>query len=578
MAIWIVTTGNRDIQLKTDYRDRWSDLLYEKRTSSTELGYCDNFDCLIEQEETKNKSEDEKQYLAPARVLGIVYDENEPYYQENSCYDNLVFPLLDVFVDFFNSNKQEGIEPPEKIIVLLTNQTNIYEKNGTYLDDIENKSCPFWQDTSTLEPLFKSYFLEKMEIEPLFWYIEPKSEGKKGIDHWDEMLDRVKNIFKEKLSELEFSPKELVYVSHQAGTPAISSAVQFLTIGQFERVKFLVSNKYYDEGEWKYKPELISSSKYWHGLQLQKGKQLIAKGIPGAALELLQDLQGPEPKEPEHRNDEEQNRLAELIEQTQEFVDRFNIKATGEDKKTKEFEPELAIQRVRDTLDLIEIFFEQENYLQGIILLSAAHETFVKAALRKKIAAIDFTIAKTETGKDIKVGDWIVWNEKGLILSELEGDKEFDASIIDVFKKTIHFPFSLKELKDIVKRNVKGNYFRLKDSQMLEWLHELEKFEDWGLLKLTLEHGNDLRNQFVHSLRGVEKKDVLKYLYGYKNDETGINIEESVNIDESKVDKVYREQVKQPFIETLYALNLIEDSSIENYLKQKFEELRKKYN
>ena len=47
----------------------------------------------------------------------------------------------------------------------------------------------------------------------------------------------------------------------------------------------------------------------------------------------------------------------------------------------QEFEPKEAVQRIIDALELIEIFFDNKNYLQGISLLSAAQEVFLKAAI-----------------------------------------------------------------------------------------------------------------------------------------------------------------------------------------------------
>jgi len=80
------------------------------------------------------------------------------------------------------------------------------------------------------------------------------------------------------------------------------------------------------------------------------------------------------------------------------------------------FEPPDAGRRVRDALDLIEIFFEQENYLQGITLLAAAQETFMKAAVIKaldqKFPVIGCVGSKNYNFSPLEI---LQWTNQGLL-------------------------------------------------------------------------------------------------------------------------------------------------------------------
>ncbi|MEH1766863.1 MAG: hypothetical protein V7L27_08820 [Nostoc sp.] len=67
------------------------------------------------------------------------------------------------------------------------------------------------------------------------------------------------------------------------------------------------------------------------------------------------------------------------IEKINQIVDLFNIKnflVSGQ-----KFEVKASIDRIITALDLVEIFFKQENYIQGVAILNATQETFLKAAI-----------------------------------------------------------------------------------------------------------------------------------------------------------------------------------------------------
>ena len=87
-----------------------------------------------------------------------------------------------------------------------------------------------------------------------------------GLDNWNEVL----KLVQKQISSLELEP-ETVYVSHQAGTPATSSAVQFASLAKFgDRVRFLVSNEYQSN-----QTGFVESSSYLRGIQLEQAKKLL---------------------------------------------------------------------------------------------------------------------------------------------------------------------------------------------------------------------------------------------------------------------------------------------------------------
>ncbi len=265
MSIWIVTTGNSDVILKHDktWGSLYDEVRYEDEFYGTDFASPVPLD-------PRDKSAG---YTVPAKVLGLVYEKQPDYYKQD-----LKFPLFDTYCEYF---LKENIKP-EKIIILLTDQSAIFEQ-----DQIIYEKCPYWQDTCTLRPLLEWYLQEKFDSQLEFLYLTPTNADKKGIDNWNETL----YLVEDKFCELDCNPLKTVYVSHQAGTPAISSAVQFVSLGKFKNVKFLVSNEYFDENyEQRSKSEAIESSNYWRGMQIQKAKQLITSGFPGAALKMLENI------------------------------------------------------------------------------------------------------------------------------------------------------------------------------------------------------------------------------------------------------------------------------------------------
>jgi hypothetical protein len=255
MSIWIVTTGNSDVQLKPDYNsNKWQKLYREVRSEF--------FDHLFEPYRLKNAPANEP-YTVPARVMGMVYSPQ----LDDEIFQDLHFPLLDTFI-----NGLTGKNQPDKIIVILTNQENVFSD-----DDKTNNKCPYWQDTYILKPILEKYFGEKfprLKSNQDIQYLELKPNSKEeGLDNWDKCLILVNNLFHQEMANLEIREYTKIFVSHQAGTPAISSAVQFSSLAKFEKqVQFLVSNEY-EPGN----PIFIPSSNYLKGIKLQEAKELLKR-------------------------------------------------------------------------------------------------------------------------------------------------------------------------------------------------------------------------------------------------------------------------------------------------------------
>lgn len=255
MNFWIITTGSSDVQLMT--KDNWSQL-HKKVRSQLET----------QKQFTPAESEqsDQKRWLVPSRVMGRVYS---PALKEH--YSDLDFPLLNSFLNYLK-NPETKVDL-SRIIVLLTDQSE-----GVKSAEKNKPSHPFWQDTCTLQPILEKYLQEqfpdvKVDPERDFLILKPEKNEQTesnqiGLDDWNDVLKQVQAKFK----NLEIPEEATVYVSHQAGTPAISSAVQFESLAQFgRRVKFLVSNEYSQE------TRSISRSNYLLSLQLQEAKALLKR-------------------------------------------------------------------------------------------------------------------------------------------------------------------------------------------------------------------------------------------------------------------------------------------------------------
>ncbi|MDY6784167.1 MAG: hypothetical protein SW833_16740 [Cyanobacteriota bacterium] len=290
MKIWIVTIGSSDVQLnsKTECRQKQKDesetvwrYWYEDKVKAK----C----CDIDFELRRIYKDVEEPYRIEHRVLGLVYHSSSDE-TKNEIWSYLTFPLLDRFVDDLKNNSTDGFgDANSAITVLLTDQSQIFQCD----DQRDEEQCPYWQDTCQLEPILRRYFKDRFPnvksefIE--FIKLAPNS-SEKGLDNWDSVLDLVdKKLSNLKINKEAIAAKsvETVYVSHQASTPAISSAVQFSSLARFEeKVQFLVSNEYDKQ------TDLVSSSKYLNKIQRGKAKKLLNRHDYAGVKELLK----PDPK------------------------------------------------------------------------------------------------------------------------------------------------------------------------------------------------------------------------------------------------------------------------------------------
>lgn len=262
MNLWIVTTGSSDVQLIDDEDLDWNGWWYNIKNSIYKLPF----------KPVRAIDEDGEPYRLPARVLSIAYnqspDQVKPY---------LTFPLLKNFSDKL---KEKNVNI-DRIIVLVSDQTDIFPEEVR-----ETVRCPYWQDTCELYPIVESYLREqfpKSMIQPLS--LKPET-SKKGLDDWDAVLDLVGKGIKDLTFDAE---PETVFVSHQAGTPAISSAVQFCSLAKFgDRVKFLVSNE-----QDATLTDIVKSSAYLQGIKREQAKKLLDHydylGVQDLLIEYLED-------------------------------------------------------------------------------------------------------------------------------------------------------------------------------------------------------------------------------------------------------------------------------------------------
>lgn len=257
MNIWLITTGSSDIQLTN--KDDWDTWYRKIKRSVYRLPF----------EPVKTGDDDQERYRLPARVLGIAYGSDF----SDSIRPNLVFPLLDNFTQELNHQRIKL----DQIIILTSDQDLIFSET-----DRENKQCPFWQDTCGLYPILENHLNKKFphaEIRSLV--LKPKSSNL-GLDNWDYVLELVQR----EINELVFEPElHKIYVSHQAGTPAISSAVQFCSLARFgDRVRFLVSSEQGNQ-----ESNIISSSAYLKGIRKQEAIRLLSRYDYSGAEALLAD-------------------------------------------------------------------------------------------------------------------------------------------------------------------------------------------------------------------------------------------------------------------------------------------------
>jgi hypothetical protein len=242
MNVWLVTTGSSDVQLSN--KDGWHDWWQAVKSRLYRLRF----------EPSEAIAEDGEYYRLPARVLGIVDEQ-----LSERVHSHLAFPLLQ---NFTQALKEKNI-PINEIIVLTSDQENIFSEAQR-----ESKQCPYWQDTCQIYPILERYFSKHFPAAVVKSLPLRPEQTHQGLDNWDEVL----NLVQQEFAALSFeTDPHTVYVSHQAGTPAISSAVQFTSLARFgDHVKFLVSNE-----KDKTLTRIVESSAYLKGLKREQAKKIL---------------------------------------------------------------------------------------------------------------------------------------------------------------------------------------------------------------------------------------------------------------------------------------------------------------
>ncbi|GAA6622211.1 hypothetical protein [Scytonema sp. NUACC26] len=560
MKVWIVTTGNSDVQLKNN--QNWEEFYYEVlEKGNTEISY--DIDIFISVERDRIT----RLYPVPSRVLGIVYEEKTKNY-----ISDLEFPLFNTYFQYFDKNNIKL----DRIIVILTDQEDIFQAQQR-----EKDYCPFWQDTCKLRKILTWYFQNKFQNiltssfnpEKSFFCLQPKFG--KGLDHWNETLSLVENLFEQDISpQLPLKQPE-VYISHQAGTPAISSAIQFIGLNRFQNVKFILSNQYYDitskkqieADEVKFESETIKQSKpeevsnktseYRRSLQIEKAKQLVFSGFPGAALKIVLDAG----RSSQESIDELEKiiKFFNLNDVTKSSEDDLNSVVINSEDDLKsvvgsqeDFKILNAIQRIVNSLDLIGFCLKQKNYLQGVALLAATQETFLKTAILHEVGNL------SDSYQGVSLSDFLQWDEKGLFLiTETELNKKLQLSPLDDLNtikenimKKLKFPLNIDKASYRDRKTQESKFNTNKNSIMLKWLQQLRpELNLWKNLIWSCndarEHENDLRNQLMHNLRGMNEMSTVKYLLGLDDRPSTINVMD-----------VYNQDVKQPFLAAINVLGI----------------------
>jgi hypothetical protein len=194
-----------------------------------------------------------------------------------------------------------------------------------------------------------------------------------------------------------------------------------------------------------------------------------------------------------------------------------------------------ATQRIVDALDLIGFFFNQKNYLQGITLLAAAQETFLKVAIVSQLGLIHETVILNNSSE--KVCDLVQWIPRGLFLKDSINHQSINDKklVLQKLKFPVdRFRFNTDKDFDITNKNF----------ALIAWLENIDNtFVKWPLLIWYCDSNrnteDDLRNQLMHNLCGVEDSEVIDYLLGYKTHQV------------TDVMSAYVNHVKQPFLNAI---------------------------
>ncbi len=478
--IWIVTIGSSDVQLQTNrYWNTWyPEVEHEFHGNTFEPTKTEQFIWGQDGEETEKIT-----YRLPARILGLVYNA-----LPDKVGKHLTFPLLDRFI----SQLKEEQVIPTTIVVLLTDQERFFSSL-----DRKRDFCPYWQDTCWLEEALTDYFfgnedngLKGVKLE---WIILPpqNEEGgddkKHGLDHWDKVLSLVTNELKKfkKVNKIELKPGDRVYVSHQAGTPAISSAIQFACLAEFEKqfqvegklpqqtVRFLVSNEYGSTT----KP--IKSSEYLRGIRKQEALALLER----------HDYSGIKALVSHYLNPCEQILLDAAIQWNYAEFGKFSDLLKGQSMSGKY--PELAKK--------VEERTEEKNWWWTAY--EAAYLAWIRLVKQDNTVEAFFHSFRAFEGLTSK---WAVT----FYPDDLE---DGDGQPVAILKDSSTLPKYLLDELEKIKTEGKFPKIKLYGERLFQFFRESKpELKDSEDLKPVWNKAKDIRNQQFHRLKGLDKSSLYQ--------------------------------------------------------------------
>lgn len=442
-VVWIVTTGNSDIKLSSD--NKWGSLRGQKRE---QLKPCYNdFSALT-------KDDNDGLFSLPARVMGIVYGE-----VIDTHWQYFRFPLLTEFVNAIKADKKNK---PDRIIVLLTNQDEIFLENNAsdHMYDRSDPDCPFWKDTSELKPILDKFFDENCgSNKTKFYPLEPKTI-QKGLDNWDSTL----HLVQEKFDEWKISKSDRVIVSHQAGTPAISSAVQLTALIRFgKKVSFLVGNEFIKD-----RPNFLPGSSYFRTLQIKEALHLLQEFDYAGVKKVLDKIEFSDNDEKKKHHVETLLEIADLwnTSRFEEFAQKLDASQTCWWAYEAAY---LGVVRLRQE-NIMESFFHSFRAIEGLIKEWALREYY----------------------------DQIQYSNRSQPNTPYLHDVNLPSKLRKWFDGTKHHKFNNiglfgKPLFDLFKNS-----------------HSSQKWEDHPCLKVLEKDILEKRNSTFHGLRGLHKTDLFK--------------------------------------------------------------------
>ena len=111
MTTWILTIGNQDVQLNSD--EKWTPLFQINKKDNQTISIPREFNSLENKKDKKTN-----RYIPSARVMGQLYGDGGAY------YENIVFPLLDVFKEYFK--QAENPIFLNYVYLVLSDQSSIF--------------------------------------------------------------------------------------------------------------------------------------------------------------------------------------------------------------------------------------------------------------------------------------------------------------------------------------------------------------------------------------------------------------------------------------------------------------------